>query len=868
MKNKIKLLGTIALTAVIGFALITCEEPITSSQPALKGTVTIDGTAEVGQTLTVNTTSLGGSGLITFQWMRGGAIVIGSSATYTLQTADTGSTITVTVTRSDNSGSVTSPPTATITVPSNPVTSDFIIDNLFQTEGKVSAVAITPRDGKSTGKITIYYDGLTTLPLIAGTYTVTFDVAAIVGWNAAVGLDGGVLTISNKINAQIPNIITQPISATVTFNLAHSLSVEANSPDDGILTYQWYSNTFLSNNGGSVISGATSAVYNPPTTTEGTYNYFVEVTNTISDNGDGGNKTATVKSNVITLTVNSKVNAQTPNITSHPNGGTVLFGGTHNLSVTANVTDGGTLSYRWYSNTSQSNSSGSVISGATSATYNPPTSIAGTYYYFLEIINTIPNNGDGGSKTASIKSNAITLTVNDKVNAQLPNITTQPLGATVIFNGSHSLSVAASVTDGGTLAYQWYSNNSASNTGGSQISGATSSTYSPPTSTAGTYYYFVEIINTITNNGDGGNKTASVRSYAVTLTVNARVNAQTPNISNQPTGGTIKFGEVYDDLSVLAYVTDGGTLSYRWYSNTNQSNSGGTAITGATSATYIPPTNLEGTYYYFVEVTNTIFNNGDGGTKIASIRSNAVTLTVNAQVNAHNPHITTQPVGASVIFGGVHNLSVVASVTDGGALSYQWYRNTNQSNSGGTVISGATSASYNPLTNTAGAFYYFVEITNTISNNGDGGNKTAVIRSNAVEISIISPSEIVINLAELNDWELTEQNVNTAANVNTIFTVNGTYESYQWYLDGVLVGSSSSYTFNEPADVYQLVVVVTNAEGESRSGRCWVTVELTSMYSSNYNINGGTGISPPAQTVYAGTGENVAIGYIITAIFN
>ena len=84
--------------------------------PVLSGTVFIIGTAQVGETLMADTADLGGSGNIYYQWKRG-AIIIGTSNTYTVQTADAGSTIIVTVTRSENSGSVSINPTAAVTVP-------------------------------------------------------------------------------------------------------------------------------------------------------------------------------------------------------------------------------------------------------------------------------------------------------------------------------------------------------------------------------------------------------------------------------------------------------------------------------------------------------------------------------------------------------------------------------------------------------------------------------------------------------------------------------------------------------------------------------------------------------------------------------
>ena len=45
-------------------------------------------------------------------------------------------------------------------------------------------------------------------------------------------------------------------------------------------------------------------------------------------------------------------------------------------------------------------------------------------------------------------------------------------------------------------------------------------------------------------------------------------------------------------------------LSYQWYSNTTASNTGGTAISGATAATFAIPTTLAaGTYYYYCVIT-------------------------------------------------------------------------------------------------------------------------------------------------------------------------------------------------------------------------------------------------------------------------
>jgi len=83
---------------------------------------------------------------------------------------------------------------------------------------------------------------------------------------------------------------------------------------------------------------------------------------------------------------------------------------------------------------------------------------------------------------------------------------------------------------------------------------------------------------------------------------------------------------------------------------------------------------------------------------------------------------------------------------------------------------------------------------------------------------------IVIDLAVINEWELIEQTAQTTTSDYKYFTVTGTYETYRWYLDGVFVEDFPIYFFQEPAGVYQLVVIVTNRSGESRSGRCRITV--------------------------------------------
>jgi hypothetical protein len=87
-----------------------------------------------------------------------------------------------------------------------PVADDYTIGNRTQTANSVTAVTITPKDDKSPGALTIYYEGTgsttypknTTIPQEVGTYAVTFDVAAATGWNAATNLSAGELEVNNN----------------------------------------------------------------------------------------------------------------------------------------------------------------------------------------------------------------------------------------------------------------------------------------------------------------------------------------------------------------------------------------------------------------------------------------------------------------------------------------------------------------------------------------------------------------------------------------------------------------------------------------------------------------------------------------------
>ena len=93
-----------------------------------------------------------------------------------------------------------------------------------------------------------------------------------------------------------------------------------------------------------------------------------------------------------------------------------------------------------------------------------------------------------------------------------------------------------------------------------------------------------------------------------------------PFIMTQPLEADYIVKENTKAMSVVASAN--GELAYQWYSNTTDSNDGGTPIEGATEATYTPSSDTTGTIYYYCIITNT------GKTENNTTVSNTARVTV------------------------------------------------------------------------------------------------------------------------------------------------------------------------------------------------------------------------------------------------
>jgi len=146
-----------------------------------------------------------------------------------------------------------------------------------------------------------------------------------------------------------------------------------------------------------------------------------------------------------------------------------------------------------------------------------------------------------------------------------------------------------------------------------------------------------------------------------------KTDAARPLITVDPLDGVYLPGAAVTPLSVTASSPDGGTLSYQWYSETTKY-SNGTAVAGATNASFTPPTAAAGTLYYYAEVTNT--NNGVDGNKTAVQTSNRAKFVVGwEQLDGYSSGISNFS-ARSIIFANNLFVAVGGFISVGGQIGW------------------------------------------------------------------------------------------------------------------------------------------------------------------------------------------------------
>ena len=313
--------------------------------------------------------------------------------------------------------------------------------------------------------------------------------------------------------------------------------------------------------------------------------------------------------------------------------------------------------YQWESSTD--NTTFTPISGATTASFTPPTNLpAGTTYFRRRAQLLLPDQSGPYCDSRSTASVAITVT---------PALLAGTIAAdqtVCVGTAPAPLTSTAAPTGGtGSFTYQWES--SADNTTWTAIGGATGEGFAPGALTATTYF----------------------RRQALSGPCVAPSNVVTINVVPALDAGTIAADQTICASTTPAPLTSetlasGGTatIAYQWEASPD--NLTWTPVDGATGPTFAPGA-LNATTYFRRRASA----EGACGPAV----SNVVTITV-------TPAVVAGSIGADqTICAGATPapLTSAADATGGtGAIGYQWESSVD--NATWTAIAGATSAGYAP----------------------------------------------------------------------------------------------------------------------------------------------------------------------------
>ncbi|MCJ1685417.1 S8 family serine peptidase [Rathayibacter sp. VKM Ac-2928] len=300
------------------------------------------------------------------------------------------------------------------------------------------------------------------------------------------------------------------------------------------------------------------------------------------------------------------------------------------------------LSYQWKRD-------GSVLQGATGASYTPVAADAGT------TLTVTVTGTKTGYTTLSKSSAGVVVTPGLQTLMPTPTIS----GGTTV--GSTLTANPGTWDSGVTLSYQWKKN------GGTYISGATAKTYVLRASDAG-----ATLTVSVTSTKPGFSPATKTSATTAAVTNGTVLTGPTPTITGTPTVGQ-KLTAVPGTWAPAPVA-----LAYQW-------KRGGVAISGATASSYTLVA-ADADTAITVSVTGT-------KTGYAALTKTSAATTVKAALQTAMPVPTitgTKTVGAT--------LTANPGTWDAGTtLTYQWKKN------GGTYISGATAKTYVLKASDAGA---------------------------------------------------------------------------------------------------------------------------------------------------------------------
>lgn len=187
-------------------------------------------------------------------------------------------------------------------------------------------------------------------------------------------------------------------------------------------------------------------------------------------------------------------------------------------------------------------------------------------------------------------------------------------------------------------------------------------------------------------------------------------------------------------------ATGANNLTYQWYQCDDDEGSNPRPVEDGTADTLVLSTDPQamGLYYYYCLVS---------GEDAIDAKTSVIAVKLLSKTHAMNPQVTEEPQSADLFVGDDVNLSVKASVLDGGTVTYQWYRADNEEESG-TPIDGATDPEYCFHTSQPEDGYYYALIINEIKGYQLGMTTSArahVVVHNRITVSDVAESDPVMS---------------------------------------------------------------------------------------------------------------------------
>jgi len=806
----------VRVTGICAQSVDSNTATVTICQPP--SAISVSGGGEIvrGQSTTLFASSTGTS--ITYQWY------VGSSG-------DTSSPInagaqSITVTPQDRTnywvrvtGTCGSRDSATVTVSVCAVpTITSQPQGLSIFSGSTATLSVSATVATATPLTYQWYigaSGTTTSPISGATgssYTTPVLTADTSYW-VAVSSDicGPVLSDASAVSmCPLGQTMTGAPSQSISLGQTAHLAIPPFSPSTGD-TFFWYQGA----------SGDTSHPLGDLSGDWGPYNYL-DVSPAVTTQYWAQIKNGTCVSSTGTTTVSVCI----PTITQHPAGIMINSGQTTTLTVAANTAG---LTYQWYRGSSGDTS---APVGTNSPSFTTP-ALTVTTSYWVKVTGTCGQ---------SVNSNTATVTI-----CQIPAITVQPFGTSLVRGYSTTLSVSATGTN---LSYQWYlgtSGNTSSPLAGNTSSYAVTNPQNPVD-------YWVKVTGTC----------GSVNSATAHISV-----CTTPTITTQPLNA-YTFSGSSATLSVSASEATSETLHYQWHKGTTSPVNVGTdsptyntgalsadtsyyvtvtagicsvdsaaatvsicmypqTVTGAPNANTSPGQSVRLTIASNPGVTSYLWYRGASGDTSSPITgwqaanyidvapatttnywaqwqansgsciSNTTTTTVSVCI----PVITTQPANVTIASGST-TLSVVSNLP---GSTYQWY--VGASGTTTSPISGATSASVTVSPGATTSYWCRVS------------GSCATANSNTATVTICSPPVIT---HQPTNWSTYSGQSSMLA-----VTATGTNLTYQWYVGASgntsnPVGITASSIQGAPTSSVQYWVKVTGTCGSVNSNSAWMSV--------------------------------------------